>query len=101
MINIEFTPEKDGILAGAENTFEVLVRASSDKELPSEYNKRLPLNLSMVIDRSGSMGGQPLEEAKKCAAMLVDRMNANDRLSLVSYDHDVDVLFPPTSTITS
>ena len=99
MINIEFTPKKEGILANSENTFEVLVRASSDKELPSEYNKRLPLNLSMVIDRSGSMGGQPLEEAKKCAAMLVDRMNANDRLSLVTYDHDVDVLFPPTKVV--
>ena len=56
MINVEFIPEKDGILAGAENTFEVLVRASSDKELPSEHGKRLPLNLSMVIDRSGSIG---------------------------------------------
>ena len=99
MIKLEFAPKKNGILAGEENTFEVLFRVSSDQELPSGFKKRLPLNLSMVIDRSGSMRGQPLEEAKKCAAMLVDRMNANDRLSLVTYDHDVDILFPPTKVI--
>ena len=86
MINIEFTPEKNGILAGEANTFEVLLRASSELQQPSSSSKRLPLNLSLVIDRSGSMHGRPIEEAKKCAAMLVDRMNANDQLSVVTYD---------------
>jgi Ca-activated chloride channel family protein len=99
MINIEFTPEKDGILAGEANTFEVLLRASSELQQPSSSSKRLPLNLSLVIDRSGSMNGQPIEEAKKCAAMLVDRMNPNDQLSVVTYDSSVDVLFPTTKVL--
>ena len=35
MINLEFTPEKNGIVAGSENTFEVLLRASSDQQQPN------------------------------------------------------------------
>ena len=59
MINIEFTPEKDGIVAGEENTFEVLLRASSDLMQPTVSDKKLPLNLALVLDRSGSMQGRP------------------------------------------
>ena len=96
MINLEFTPEKNGIVAGVENTFEVLLRASSDQEQPNGKNKKLPLNLSVVIDRSGSMSGEPLDEAKKCAMMLVDRMSSNDQLSVVTYDSNASVVFPTT-----
>jgi Ca-activated chloride channel family protein len=38
------------------------------------------------------MNGEPLDEAKKCASMLVDRMNENDRLSVVTYESDAEVL---------
>ena len=94
MINIEFTPEKDGIVTGEENTFEVLLRASSNQKQPSGSTKKLPLNLALVLDRSGSMQGRPLEEAKKCAAMLVDRMTEVDQLSVIAYDNSVDVIVP-------
>ena len=99
MINIEFTPEKDGIVAGEENTFEVLLRASSDLMRPTVSDKKLPLNLALVLDRSGSMQGRPLEEAKKCAAMLVDRMGEDDMLSVTTYDSRVDVIIPTTKVV--
>jgi len=93
MIDLEFIPKKNGIKAGEENTLEVIVRASSDMAQPDKES-RLPLNLSLVLDRSGSMDGEPLEEAKSCARMLVERLNSNDRLSVVTYDGEVDVLSP-------
>ena len=96
MINLEIIPIRNGIITGEENTFEVLMRASSDLAPTAGSNKRLPLNLSLVIDRSGSMQGQPLIEAKKSAAMLVDRMSADDQLSVIAYDDRVDVVFPVT-----
>ena len=40
------------------------------------------------------MQGRPLEEAKKCAAMLVDRMSEVDQLSVVTYDNSVNVIVP-------
>ena len=94
MIDIKFTPEKNGILANQENTFDVLLKISSQVEEAPKQRERLPLNLSLVIDRSGSMSGEPLDEAKKCACMLVDRMSEKDKLSIVTYESQATVLFP-------
>lgn len=47
---------------------------------------RRPLNLSLTIDRSGSMAGQSLRYAIQAAQDLVDRLTADDFLSVVIYD---------------
>jgi Ca-activated chloride channel homolog len=99
VIDLEFKSEKCGTVVGQENTLDVLLRASSDNQRP-EIKRRLPLNLSLVLDRSGSMDGRPLKEAKNCANMLVERLNADDRLSVITYDDRVDVL-SPTTNVTS
>jgi Ca-activated chloride channel homolog len=50
------------------------------------------LNLCLVLDRSGSMGGKPLDTVKAAARDLVDRMHYNDRLSVVAFDHKAKVI---------
>ncbi len=57
--------------------------------------KRRPLNLSIVIDRSGSMAGQPLKQAINAARLLVEQLTAEDIVSIVIYDDDVETLFEP------
>lgn len=57
----------------------------SDRERP-------PINVSIVIDRSGSMSGERIRAAKKAARVALDRLSSNDIVSLVSYNHDVQVL---------
>jgi Ca-activated chloride channel homolog len=55
--------------------------------------KRLPLNLSLVLDRSGSMEEEArLHNAKIAVNYLIDHLNPEDILSIVIYDHFVDVL---------
>ena len=56
-------------------------------------SKRKPMNLSVVIDRSGSMSDQhKMEFAKKAFAVLIDQLQPEDILSLVVYDDIVDVV---------
>ncbi len=54
----------------------------------------LPINLCLVIDRSGSMAGKALETVKSAAIQLVSKLNSKDRLSVVVFDHNVDVIVP-------
>ena len=54
----------------------------------------LPLNLSIILDRSGSMHGEKLQYVKEAAQHVVDLMTEEDRVSLVVYDNTVDTLMP-------
>jgi len=56
---------------------------------------RTPLNLCLVIDRSGSMEGAPLDYVKQACMQLVDMLNPDDVLSIVTFEQMVDVLMPP------
>lgn len=56
--------------------------------------ERLPLNIGLVLDRSGSMDGEPLEYVKQAACFVVDQLSAKDRFSLVTFDSDVEVPCP-------
>jgi len=64
-------------------------------KLPSKA-ARTPINLSLVLDRSSSMSGEKFEKAKEAAIMVVNRLDKNDIVSIISYDSTVDVLVPAT-----
>lgn len=55
---------------------------------------RLPLNISLVIDRSGSMEGAPLDYAKQACAYVVDLLEPNDILSVITFEDGADVIMP-------
>lgn len=62
---------------------------------PSRAAQRRPVNLSLVIDVSGSMGGAPLRHAVHAAQSVVDALDEHDFLSVVLYDDSVHTLIPP------
>lgn len=58
-----------------------------------ESPRRRPMNLAVVLDRSGSMADQAkIEYAKKALYALIDRLQPDDLFSLVIYDDVIDVL---------
>ncbi len=48
---------------------------------------RAPLNVALVIDRSGSMRGEPMQKAKEAARTFVDALDERDRIALITFDN--------------
>lgn len=77
------------VLAGAHEThMAVTVQAPDDPGA----RRRPPVNLAIVIDRSGSMQGQKIEDAKGAARQLVDQLEPGDRVAIVTYDWEAEVV---------
>jgi len=57
-----------------------------------EQEKRPPLNLAIVLDRSGSMQGMKLEYVKKAASHVLDQLTEQDQVALVVYDDHIQVI---------
>lgn len=90
-VTLKAIPRRPALLAGFDNTLDVLVQVQGADTLPQEH-QRSGLNLALVLDRSGSMGGQPLDEAVRCARYMIERLRNSDRVALVVYNHKVDTL---------
>lgn len=53
---------------------------------------RPPINVGLVLDRSGSMRGPRIAAAKEAARMALSRLGSDDVAALVAYNHKVDVV---------
>jgi len=61
---------------------------------PEPAQGRTPVNIAFVIDRSGSMQGERIAQAREAAVMAINRLNFNDIASVVVFDHRTQVLVP-------
>ncbi|MCA9916960.1 MAG: VWA domain-containing protein [Anaerolineales bacterium] len=61
---------------------------------PEQDNKQLPLNLSLVLDRSTSMQGARLSHVKTAVELIVNKLTPADTLSIVSFSDRADVVVP-------
>jgi Ca-activated chloride channel family protein len=57
---------------------------------------RAPLNLAVVVDRSGSMDGAKIDAVKTALSRLIDKLDERDRLAIVMFDDQVDLLLAST-----
>ena len=78
------TPTADP-LGGTSGYFLLLVDADT---IPVELTP--PRTINLVIDRSGSMQGDKIDQARKAALAMLDNVHAADRLNLHSFNEQVD-----------
>jgi Ca-activated chloride channel family protein len=62
----------------------------------AEAWKRAPLNLVAVVDKSGSMDGQPLELVRQSLLQVVGQMGPGDQVSIVLYGDRAHLYLRPT-----
>jgi Ca-activated chloride channel family protein len=51
-----------------------------------------PVNVALVLDRSGSMQGERIAAARQAAELALDHLASDDTVALVAYNHEVEVL---------
>ena len=90
---IVFSPLQAGVPA-AGGALEVLVRVQAPDRPADLVTTHLPKRLALVVDRSGSMNGQPLQEALRCVEHIASHLTTQDSMALVVYDDKVDTLLP-------
>jgi Ca-activated chloride channel family protein len=62
---------------------------------PEPDRSRQPMNIAVVLDRSGSMDEErKMDNAKQAITMLVDQLSSDDYLSLIIYDDRVETIYP-------
>ncbi|MBC7830835.1 MAG: VWA domain-containing protein, partial [Hyphomicrobium sp.] len=72
----------------------VFLRLNLKSLTTAKNERRTPVNVAIVIDRSGSMQGDRIAAAREGARVALKRLSSDDIVSLVSYNHDFDVLSP-------
>jgi Ca-activated chloride channel family protein len=92
-LRVDLSLDQQQLLAGRKGTAYIKVGLSGE----GGANVRRPgLNAAIVLDRSGSMEGEKLRQAKEAARYAVSLLSANDYLALVIYDTEVEVVVPST-----
>ncbi|MEH2269307.1 MAG: VWA domain-containing protein [Nostoc sp.] len=62
--------------------------------IAGELDQNLPLNLCLILDRSGSMHGQPIKTVIQAVEGLIDRLKVGDRISVVAFSGSAEVIIP-------
>ena len=94
---IEILPLKKGFLRAAADATHVLVRLVAPAQPVTENSastQRAPLDLALVIDRSGSMSGDPLKAALESSVRIIQGLRSDDRIAVVTFDDHVQVVQP-------
>lgn len=92
---LRFRPLQPAVASDRPSTLDLLLTITPPPlAAAASLRERPPLNLALVIDRSGSMGGTKLSYARKAARFLAGELTGRDRLAIVSFDDEVQIVVP-------
>ncbi len=52
---------------------------------PEAHTRAIPRDVIVLLDTSGSMAGEPLDQARRVVAAVVDSLDARDRLEMIEF----------------
>ena len=85
---------QDKVLQGSDGKVSVALTFTG-ANLPNRLSHEIqPLDLTVVLDRSGSMGGQKIHDARMAVIRLMELLSPEDRMAIITYSNDVHLLSP-------
>ena len=91
---LQFSAEADRRLVACEVTSQRMIEWAVVAPPAARTSSRAPLNLALVLDRSGSMHGDKLQYVQQAACHVLDLLDERDRVAVVAYDDQVTLLAP-------
>jgi len=92
-VTLQFSPLHSAVSSQG-GVLDVVVRIQAADAPAHAAASQPPKRLALVVDRSGSMSGQPLAEALRCVEHIAARLGPQDQLAVVTYDDQVQMLQP-------
>jgi Ca-activated chloride channel family protein len=83
VVSVTIEADQDKILNGDCDAMAMIEVTGSD----DGRAERVPVAIALVLDSSGSMRGQKIEDAKRAATALVEQLYVGDIVTVISYDN--------------
>jgi len=90
-LSLEIIPERKHIYTSQMGRVNIMAKLHASG---TAFGARMPVNLCLILDRSGSMEGEPLEYVKRACCYVVDLLEPTDVLSVVSFEDTAQVIMP-------
>lgn len=94
VITITTALTQNKVLKGADGNVSVALTLSAKNFQLSTKEEIQPVDLVVVLDRSGSMNGRKMSDAKRAVIHLLGRLTSQDRMSIITYSNGVEILSP-------
>lgn len=76
-----------------DENLDIIVSLDAVEIEDAKANDRAPIDVVLVLDKSGSMSGEKIELCKATAEFLCKELKSKDKLGIVTYDTDVNTIF--------
>ena len=93
VLDVRVRDQLSGVLAGRDSDGKVRFSAL----LPSTFfgtASKAHARVAIVVDRSGSMQGAPVEQAKKAIEACLAALSPDDQFTLIAFDNQIEVFRP-------
>ena len=82
------------VLSGQDTAIFADVRVVADAAGRASDEKRAPISLAVVLDTSGSMSGEKIEEARRSVLRLIAEMRDDDEIAVIRYSDTSELVQP-------
>jgi Ca-activated chloride channel family protein len=89
-------PVQDKVQKGSDGRASVALTLTADEMVRPDRPPSQHADLVVVLDRSGSMSGRKIEDARRAVLDLIERMTEDDRLAVLAYSNGVSTVWPLT-----